>query len=136
MEFHIGQTFEGVYPPEAASWCIHHGAYIDPRPEGGYIIREDVPPPLTEADYDRAMEEHLQAERSARGYTTREPSEYVGSSVARWAQDAADWIAHRDAVMLYAIDVMNHYRETGEAPTLEEFRAALPRIQWTINTNE
>lgn len=25
MEFHIGQIFEGTYPPEAAYWCNEHG---------------------------------------------------------------------------------------------------------------
>lgn len=34
MEFHIGQIFEGTYPPEAAYWCNEHG--------GGYI--EEVEP--------------------------------------------------------------------------------------------
>lgn len=30
MTFHIGQIFEGVYPPEAACWCNESGsAYID-----------------------------------------------------------------------------------------------------------
>ena len=89
-------------------------------------------PPPTVADYDKAMEAHLLAERSARGYTLREPSDYKDSSVPRWAQDAADWIAHRDAVMLYGLEIMNHYAETGEAPTLEEFEAGLPVITWTF----
>lgn len=30
MEFHIGQIFEGTYPPEAAYWCNEHGGrYIE-----------------------------------------------------------------------------------------------------------
>ena len=87
---------------------------------------------ITADDYDRAMEEHLTAERCARGYTSREPSEYKDSSVPRWARDAADWIAHRDAVMLYGLSVMNRYAETGEAPSLEEFKAALPTITWSF----
>jgi len=90
-------------------------------------------PPVTVEDYDHAMEDHLRREREERGYTTREPSDYKDSAITRWAQDAADWIAHRDAVMLYALDVINRYHETGVAPSLEEFRAALPRIEWTIN---
>lgn len=96
----------------------------------GEFVWSDPQPVL--ADYDKAMEAHLLAERSARGYTLREPSDYKDSSVPRWAQDALDWIAHRDAVMLYGLEVMNHYAETGEAPTLEEFKAALPVIEWTL----
>ena len=107
---------------------------VEESPSGGWYLAGHVPPPvLTVADYDAAMEAHLKAEREARGYTSREPSDYAGSSVARWAQDAADWISHRDAVMIYALGVINHYTETGEAPTLDEFKAALPAIEWTIN---
>lgn len=131
MDYYIGQVFPDIYPPEAADWCNTHDAYIAPRDEGGYIILAQEHP-VTVADYDRAMEAHLRAEREARGYTLREPSDYAGSSVPRWAQDAADWLAHRDAVMLYGLEVMTHYAETGEAPTLEEFRAALPIIHWTF----
>ena len=38
--------------------------------------------------------------------------------------------------MVYALDVMNHYAETGEAPALDDFKAALPVISWTINDEE
>ena len=66
----------------------------------------DVPQPSL-ADFDAAMEERLRTEREARGYTTREPDAYINSSVARWAQDARDWVAHRDAVMAYALTLIN-----------------------------
>lgn len=98
--------------------------------DGQFIYTE--PPPTLE-DYDKAMEDHLREERIARGYTLREPSDYKGSSVERWNQDAEDWIAHRDEVMLYGLEVMNTYKETGEAPTLDEFKKNLPIIQWTLN---
>ena len=28
MDYYIGQTFEGTYPPEAAMWCNTHNAFI------------------------------------------------------------------------------------------------------------
>ena len=99
--------------------------------ENGQFIYSNPPPTLE--DYDKAMEEHLKEQRIARGYTLREPSDYKGSSVERWNQDAIDWIAHRDAVMLYGLQIMNHYQETGEAPSLNEFKQNLPIIQWTLN---
>ena len=120
----IGSTFIAV---DDEAWNAAQGKIM--RVENGTFVCSDPPP--TAADYDAAMEAHLRAEREARGYTLREPSDYAGSGVHRWAQDAADWIAHRDAVMLYALEVMNHYAATGEAPTLEEFRESLPRIEWT-----
>lgn len=95
-----------------------------------YEVRANPPPTL--ADYDAAMEVHLYAERAVRGYTTREPDAYLNSSVPRWAQDARDWVAHRDAVMAYALALMNAV-DDGErdAPTMAEFRAGLPVISWT-----
>lgn len=98
--------------------------------DGQFIYTE--PPPTLE-DYDKAMEDHLREERITRGYTLREPSDYKGSSVERWNQDAEDWISHRDEVMLYGLEIMNHYKDTGEAPSLDEFIQNLPKITWTIN---
>lgn len=92
---------------------------------------DDLPAP-TVADFDAAMEEHLRNEREARGYTTREPDVYLNSQVPRWASDARDWVAHRDAVMLYALDCMNAVEAgTRPAPTVEEFTAGLPSISWS-----
>lgn len=95
-----------------------------------YEVRAYPPPAL--ADFDAAMETHLYDERAARGYTTREPDAYINSSVPRWAQDARDWVAHRDAVMGYALTLMNQV-DDGErdAPTMAEFKSELPTIEWT-----
>ena len=67
------------------------GKVVSTNPATGMPELLPVPTPqATAADYDNAMEAHLKAERIARGYTTREPSDYAGSSVPRWSQDAAD----------------------------------------------
>ncbi len=96
---------------------------------------EDAPAP-TIADFDAAMEDHLRAECEARGYTTREPDAYLNSEVPRWASDARDWVRHRDKTMMYALEIMNAV-EAGERepPTLAEFRAGLPAIQWSVAAN-
>jgi hypothetical protein len=74
--------------------------------------------------------------RSERGYTTREPDDYFGSSVPRWAQDAADWVKFRDEVMKYALHIINEYTDTGNAPTLAEFKAGFPKIEWTYEPGD
>ena len=81
--------------------------------------------------YDDAMEAHLDAEKAERGYTKREPSDYANSTVPRYKQDAVDWTAHRDAVMLYGLDVLNKAARGEPVPTLAEFKAGLPVITWT-----
>lgn len=94
---------------------------------------EDASAP-TLADFDAAMEEHLTAEREARGYTTREPDAYLASSNPRWKQDAEDWVAHRDTVMEYAQTILNDVKAgRREPPTMAEFRAGLPAITWTYS---
>jgi hypothetical protein len=93
---------------------------------------DDAPTP-TIADFDAAMEDHLRAEREARGYTTREPDAYLNSVVPRWKRDAEDWVAHRDAVMLYALELMNAVAAgTRQPPTMEEFVTGLPSIAWSF----
>lgn len=42
MNYKIGQTFKGTYPPEAAVWCNANNAHIDPV-NGGYTIVENAP---------------------------------------------------------------------------------------------
>lgn len=98
-----------------------------------YFKGEEPERPVTFADYDNAMEAHLEAEKAERGYTKREPSDYAGSSNPRWAQDARDWIAHRDAVMEYGLEIENAAKRGETVPTLEEFKAALPKIVWTYS---
>lgn len=44
-EYHIGQIFEGIYPPEAAIWCNKNNAYIEKIADNRYEIKE-VPTPL------------------------------------------------------------------------------------------
>ena len=43
---------------------------------------------ITIDDYDKAMELYLNKVRSARGYNTREPSDYISSGNERWKTDA------------------------------------------------
>ena len=113
------------YHYEAQGWAELGGVI-----QRVYAAIQDPAPSL--ADFDAAMEAHLYEERAARGYTTREPDAYLNSSVPRWAQDARDWVAHRDAVMGYALTLMNQV-EDGErdAPTMAEFKAGLPKVHWT-----
>lgn len=38
QEFYIGQTFETLYPPEAADWCNKNNAIIADLEDGGFKI--------------------------------------------------------------------------------------------------
>jgi hypothetical protein len=85
----------------------------------------------TADDYDAAMEDYLREVRYERGYTDREPDQYIGSKVPRWDSDGRDFRDFRDDVMLYALPILNEYIATGNAPTLAEFKAGFPKMVWT-----
>ena len=133
---------------EAASIDAYERANNSAEPREGYRAKSDgyelvggkwttkwVYEPLSveelTAIYDSAMEEHLDAEKAERGYTKREPSDYANSTVPRYKQDADDWTKHRDAVMLYGLDVLNKAARGEPVPTLAVFKAGLPVITWT-----
>ena len=100
--------------------------------DGKWVRKWRVEPIVyTVEDYDAAMEDYLREVRYERGYTTREPDDYFGSSNPRWAQDAKDWVAFRDAVMTYALDIINTYTKTGNAPSLAAFKAGFPKMVWS-----
>lgn len=55
MDFYIGQTLLGTYPPEAAEWCNKNNAYITKQGEE-YII-SPVPQPTEKELLERAVAE-------------------------------------------------------------------------------
>ena len=138
-------------PAQAAAHDAYPRAEDDPpTPPDGKLVEPDgwevrdgawhrrwryVDAPLPTLDeYDAAMEDHLVQERSARGYTTREPTAYLASGNARWASDARDWVAHVDAVMAYALDLINAVQSGQRTPpTMAEFCAGLPQITWSFS---
>ena len=128
-----------AYPRDEASFTLpqvdaeHRAAPDGYALQDGKWARKWRIEPITYSveDYDAAMEDYLREVRIARGYTTREPDDYFGSSNPRWAQDAKDWVAFRDAVMTYALDLINTYPKTGNAPTLAAFKAGFPKMVWS-----
>lgn len=128
-----------AYPRDEASFTLpqvdaEHRAVPDGHElKDGKWARKWRVEPITYSveDYDAAMEDYLREVRYERGYTTREPDDYFGSSNPRWAQDAKDWVAFRDAVMTYALDIINTYTKTGNAPTLAAFKAGFPKMVWS-----
>ena len=128
----------GAYPREETSVMpavdAEHRAVPDgyALQDGKWVRKWRVEPIVyTVEDYDAAMEDYLREVRYERGYTTREPDDYLGSSNPRWAQDAKDWVAFRDAVMTYALDIINTYTKTGNAPSLAAFKAGFPKMVWS-----
>lgn len=88
-EFHIGQIFEGSYPPMAAVWCNQNNAFIDVIGEKRYEIKEVPPAPApTREEVDQMRiayrHEHIDDRTIARmrkqankTWTKEDESEYL-----------------------------------------------------------
>lgn len=63
MNFYIGQTFLGTYPPEAAGWCNTHNAYIQEISTGYQIIA--IPGPTPEETRTKKLMELSQKHHEA-----------------------------------------------------------------------
>ena len=55
MEFNIGQSFEGKYPPESAAWCNKNNAYII-KENNKFIIKAIPEPSLEELKKNKLQE--------------------------------------------------------------------------------
>lgn len=70
-EYHVGQIFEGIYPPEAAGWCNDNNCYIEEiAPRGGksrYEIKA-IPEPTPE---EQEAEFNRQFFNTSLGYVRR-----------------------------------------------------------------
>jgi hypothetical protein len=113
-----------VYPHEAGPghWVIeaegrpHHvfGATSAAHAEALYLEAQN--PPLTEQDYARAVQEHVDATARGRGYDSGVSlASYADSAVPIWAAEAAAFVAWRDAVWVYAYAELAKVRN-GERP--------------------
>lgn len=92
--------------------------------------------PITMQDYDAIMQQYIMSVRYARGYTSRQPTDYLNSSTPRWKQDALDFIAFRDKCLQFGQSVINNYQTTGIVPSLEQFEKNLKQTCvciWTYN---
>lgn len=95
---------------------------------------EPVPgQPLTAAQFQRAIEVHVDAVAAQRGYSSAVSlASYVASTIPLWQAEAQAFVAWRDAVWAYALTelakVQGGLRVAPE--TTDAFVAELPLIEW------
>jgi hypothetical protein len=121
--------------------------YRTPKPGeqlGSLIVPADLAPSVVAtpdpaavsaavvADYQRAIEAHVEAGAAQRGYSSS-PScaGYVASTVPKWKAEALAFIAWRDAVWVYVYNALNKVKK-GErpVPTVPGLIAELPALVW------
>lgn len=83
--------------------------------------------------YTNVLQRHIDDKARVKNYNDGFAcASYVNSTNATWKQEATDFIAWRDACWQYAIDVQNDVEsESIEAPSLEDFLANAPILNWS-----
>lgn len=117
-------------------WEEKPDGYLTPEEWAALHPPPPAPEPTTEeiiAQYNAAIENKLNEEKTARGYTMYDPTSYADSSVPRYKQDSIDWVQHRDEVMVQGLTILNYYLKTKEIPSIEDFVNILPSIWWTVD---
>ena len=134
MDFYIGKTFEGKYPPQAAIWCNSNGAHIE-KNGSVYTIVENVMPEPTPEDivrgYEDAVQAYLDQTAQSRDYdTTYTCLSYLSSTDATWNREAHAFNAWRDQVWRKCHEILNAVMAGAPKPSVAELIALLPVIDW------
>ena len=134
-QFETGEDGEAIFVPDDSvvlvphdeagiGWAIVDGAPVAPAP---------VPaPPPTLADYQRAIEAHVDATAQARSYASAVScASYATSAHPVWGEEARAFVAWRDAVWEDAFALLADV-EAGVSPqpTIADVIAVLPPMIW------
>lgn len=113
---------------------------IEAAEEGNAAVRAallDVPdpasalPPPTLADYEVAIQAHVDATAGQRGYSSGVScASYAASTVPAFAAEAAAFIAWRDAVWIAVHTRLAEVQGGAAAPTVRGLVADLPAMVW------
>jgi hypothetical protein len=101
---------------------------IDPPAEMPVLGRK---PPPTLADYQAAVDAHVEQTARSRDYASAVScASYVYSTVPAWAAEATAFVAWRDAVWGAAYAQLAAVQSGAPAPTVTALVAGLPAMVW------
>ena len=133
MSFYIGQTFEGIYPPEAAVWANSNRAFIEKQ--GNAYVIVGIPEPTLEELEARlqkqmtdAVQYALDAFAKTRGYDgIMSACSYSNSTDAQFKLEADYCIALRDTTWRMGYAILAEVKAGSRPiPSVEELIAELP----------
>lgn len=113
-------------------------------PEGcefGWVLNNDVleappEPPLDPEDmlklYSMVVKDVLLAKATEKNYESEDSIVgYISSANQQWQNEAQQFIAWRDSVWEYAINIQQEVEAQNiPAPTLDDFKNGLPALNW------
>ncbi len=99
----------------------------------GELVDGPVEPP-SEDDYANAIDEYLDQIARARDYRdAARLAGYAASTIPQYAADAMAFIAWRDAVWIYAYQMLGEVKSMQIVqPTIEAFIMSLPQPPWRL----
>jgi hypothetical protein len=136
MEFYIGQTFKGMYPPEAAAWCNSNNAHIENINGWRTIVENPMPDEPTPEEiikgYEDAVQAYLDQTAQNRDYdNTYTCLSYLSSTNETWKTESNIFNAWRDKVWEKCHEILNKVLNGEIAqPSIEELIEQLPKIEW------
>lgn len=116
----------------------YHANWPFRRWDGARMVESEAPAsperPLTERDYSREIQAHLDATAKQRQYDSIQTAVgYRDSANPRWAAEAQALFAWRDAVWIYAFAELDKVQNgLRPAPTVSEFLAEMPAMVWPV----
>ena len=88
-------------------------------------------PALTVADYQAAIDAHVESVAAAKGYKTAAScAGYVSSTIPAWSAEATAFIAWRDQVWLEVYEALAAVQGGAPAPGLAALVEGLPAMVW------
>lgn len=86
----------------------------------------------TQDDYARALQSHIDAVARSHQYGSGVLlASYIASTIPAWAAEAQAFVAWRDTVWMAAYQVLAGVQSgSNPPPSMQDFIAALPVIQW------
>lgn len=123
--WHVAAAFRNRVPP--ASWGL---VEIDAPPDMPVISRA-APPTL--ADYERAIQAHVDATARQRGYADGAScASYVADPYQPWQAEALAFVAWRSAVWRAVYARLAEVQGGAPAPTVAGLIADLPAMVWPV----
>lgn len=132
---------------ESRAWSSAAGQYVTQYPYdrttrianevelAGVLRPHGLPLPVYAIDdYRKAAQAHIDAVAGTRNYDSgASMAGYVSSSVPSWADEAAAFVAWRDAVWVYIFAQLEAVLQGQRSqPTPAELVAEIPAIEWPV----
>lgn len=105
---------------------------MEPEEQAELLASIALPPQRQIEDFRAAIQRHVDATARARSYDSGAScASYLGSTVTTWANEAAAFVAWRDAVWVHAyLELDKVTAGQRPQPTIAELLAELPAIAW------